>query len=246
MSRATLSDVRCVPGPPAASAEIVVPDARHAARTEARPNVLPPTNQSPPGEMTHAVHMPQARCGSRLPSSSAAQSAGAESLAAVFATNRISPLVRSPSLQAPLLWLRQSATQQSRAPRRQLRADDFAGGMILGATNNFHAPSVFRNHIPLGNGFRCVISALGLYIRPNLANDCPHIHFRENDHGIDVFKRRYHLSPFFHRHDRTAFSLERAYRFVGIDRDHQLSAKFFGSAQITHVAHMQQIEAAVG
>src|SRR6266850_193007 len=130
-------------------------------------------------------------------------------------------------------------------PRREPGADDFAGGVILGIADDRHPAAMFADYVRFGNAFGGVVRSFGLYIGTDLADQCAHVWFGENDYCVDVRQGGKNLGAFFGRHQRTTFALQRADGFVGVDRHHQAAAQFFGGMQVSHVADMQQIEAAV-
>ncbi len=117
--------------------------------------------------------------------------------------------------------------------------------MILGITYNDDASATGFNLIALGNALRRVVRALGMKIRPDLANDGAHIVFRKDHDGVHIRQRRQNLRAFFRRHHWTAFTFQRAHGIIGIYRDNQFAAEFPGGTQVAYMANVQQIETTV-
>ena len=125
-------------------------------------------------------------------------------------------------------------------------ADDLAGGVIFGIADDLDAAAIFRNRIALGNGVRGVVRALGLNVGANLADDRAHIELGKDHDRIHVRERGDNFGAFFRGHDGTAFALQRAHRSSELIATTSLPAQSLRSAQIAHMPHMQQIEAAIG
>src|SRR6266568_634599 len=131
------------------------------ARTRVRPSALRSPIQSSRWDTPRAEPEPQAEYELRLPSHSNVRSVGARCCCC---------------LPPP----------QSRFPRRKARADDLAGGVIFRIADDLDTPAILRNRVALGNGVSGVVSALGLNVRTNLADDRTHVEFRKDHDCIHV------------------------------------------------------------
>jgi hypothetical protein len=118
--------------------------------------------------------------------------------------------------------------------------------VILGIADNFDPTAIFRDRIALRDSVGCVVGAFGLDVGTNLANDGADVEFGEDYDSVDIGQRGYNFGALFGGHDGPALAFEDADRFVGIDCHYEFSAQSFGSAQITDVADVQQIEIAIG
>ena len=131
-------------------------------------------------------------------------------------------------------------------PRRKARADDLAGGVILGIANDGDAASVLAEGVALRHGVSGIVSAFGLDVGVNLANDGAHVGFGKDDDGVDVSQGGDDFCAFVLGHDGASVAFQSAHRRVGVDGDHQLPAEGFGRAQVADMADVQQVEVAVG
>jgi hypothetical protein len=118
--------------------------------------------------------------------------------------------------------------------------------MIFRIADDFDASAALGDRITLWNRVGGVIGALGLNVRTNLADDGSHIELGENHDCVNVSQGGDNLGSLVRRHDGPAFAFERADRFIGIDGDDQPAAQRLRSAQVPHVADMQQIEVTIG
>src|SRR5579884_4026192 len=128
---------------------------------------------------------------------------------------------------------------------RNAIVNDFSGGMILGITDNFDPAPAFLHHIPLGNGFRRIVGALRVNVRPDFADQCPDIRFVKDDNRIHVGDRSKNFGSLLCRHSWTTGSFQRTYSRVTIHRHDNTSAQLLGCMKIPNVADVQYIKAPV-
>ena len=114
--------------------------------------------------------------------------------------------------------------------------------MIFWISDDLDSPTILGHSVAFGNGIRCVVGALSLHVRLNLANNAADIELGKNYHRVDVGQRRHNLCTFVPRHHRTPFSLQRPHRIVGVDRYDEFATQRFRTLQIAHMPHMQQIK----
>ena len=116
---------------------------------------------------------------------------------------------------------------------------------MLRVADDFYPASVLGNRIALGDGIRRVVGAFGLYVGANLGDDGSHIGFGENHHRVHVCERGNDLGAFRLGHNGPSLALELPHGLIRINCDHQPASESLGSAQISHVTYVQQIESAV-
>ena len=118
--------------------------------------------------------------------------------------------------------------------------------MILGVTYNHNFSPASFDFVTLRNALDCIVSALGMKIRPDFADNGAHILFRKDHHSVNILQRRQNLSPFRGRHRRSAFTFQSAHRGIPVNRDNQLVGKLPSPMQVAYMADMKHVEAAVG
>ena len=102
--------------------------------------------------------------------------------------------------------------------------DDLAGRVILRISHDRDSTTVFGKRITLRNRINCVVSAFGLNVRTNLADDRADVKFRKNQNRINVGQRGDNFSALPLWHDRTTLPLQLSHGTIRIDCDHKLSA----------------------
>src|SRR5690242_12241204 len=117
--------------------------------------------------------------------------------------------------------------------------------MVFRITYDFNPAAIRENFVALRNSLASVVGALRLNVRTDLANQCAHVCLVEKDNGIDVLQCRDNLGPFLGRHEWTPRPFDLTYAAIGVHRDHQLSSERLCAAQVTDMADVQQIEAAI-
>jgi len=112
--------------------------------------------------------------------------------------------------------------------------------------DNFYAAAALDDGVALGNGVAGVVSAFGVNVGANFANDGANVRLGKDDDGVDVGNGRDDFCTFVFRHDRTSLAFQGAHGLIRVDGDDKPAAQRLGSAQITHVPDMQQVEGAIG
>jgi hypothetical protein len=118
--------------------------------------------------------------------------------------------------------------------------------MIFWITDDDDAASTSFDYIALGDALCRVVSALGMKIRTNFANDGAHVFFWKDYNSVHIRQRRQNFRAFFGRHNGPPFTLQRAHGSIAVHRDNQLSAEFPCGTQVAHMANVQHVEAPVG
>ena len=77
----------------------------------------------------------------------------------------------------------ETATATSRLDCSHSR-NQFASGMVLGISYDFHSAAASEHCVTLGYGFGSIVGSLGLYIRADFPDQRPHIGLVENNDGI--------------------------------------------------------------
>src|SRR5579864_407172 len=138
-----------------------------------------------------------------------------------------------------------SISRETDSLLRNAILNDLGGRMILGITDNFDPAPAFLHHIPLRNGFRRVVGALRVNVRPDFADQRPDIRFIKNDYCIHVGERGKNFGSLLRRHNRTAGSFQRTYTRVTIHCHDNTSPQSLSCMKIPNVADVQHIEAPV-
>jgi hypothetical protein len=117
--------------------------------------------------------------------------------------------------------------------------------MVFGIADDFDAPAAFDDGVALRNTLRRVVGAFGVNVRADFADQSAYVGLGKNDDSVDIGQRRHNLGALIGGHERAAIALEFADGIVGVDGDDKFSAELFRGAQITYVADVKKIEAAV-
>jgi hypothetical protein len=118
--------------------------------------------------------------------------------------------------------------------------------MVFGIAHDFHSSTAGDYFIALWNGLGGVVRAFRVYVRADFTNDRSDIRLGENYHGVYIGQRSQNFSTFLCRQQRTTFTFKGAHGGVRVDGHDQSPAQPFGGVQVTHVSHVQQVEAAIG
>src|SRR4030095_5293600 len=127
-----------------------------------------------------------------------------------------------------------------------MRSDDLSCGMVFRITDDWDASAITRHHVALGNRGDCVIGAFGLNVWLNLADESANIWLGKNYDCVDRCESRQDFGALVLGHDGTRFAFECSHRGVGVYCNNKLSAQFFRSLQVAHMADMKKIKASVG
>jgi hypothetical protein len=117
--------------------------------------------------------------------------------------------------------------------------------MILRIADNFNSPTVLADGVAFRDRINCIVSAFRLHVRMNFMNESADIRFDENYHSVHVRKGSEEFGALFSRNERTAFTLERANGFIGVDGYDKPSAQLFGGMQVADMADMKKIETSI-
>lgn len=118
--------------------------------------------------------------------------------------------------------------------------------MILWISDDGRPAAVAADGVPLGHCLDRVIGAFTVHIRFQNSQQLADVQLRKYDDVIDRSQRADELSSIGRREYRTARPLELTHRFIVIDRNDQPIGFRLRTFQITNMANMQQVEAAVG
>lgn len=92
---------------------------------------------------------------------------------------------------------------------------------------------------------RPVIPAFYISVRPDSAQESMGAFLRENDDRIHTFQRGENTGPLPVRHERSQGAFEFAHRAIGIQSHDQQITQLLGPLEITHVAIVEQVKAAI-
>jgi len=160
----------------------------------------------------------------------------------VFTSNPVHPVVHADFGSST-----HSVSRFSRLrPQARTGSNDLRGRVIFGIAHDHNSSAAGFDLIALGNGLHRVISALDMKIGTDFANDGAHVFFGENNDSVNILERRQNLRALGLRHHRPSLTFQGTHGSIGIDCDNQFALKFTSGVQIAHMAHMKQIEAAVG
>ena len=130
--------------------------------------------------------------------------------------------------------------------RPEASANDLAGGMIFRVAYNDHFAAAGRDLVALGHALGGIVGALDVEIGTDFTNDRAHIWLGKDYDRVYIRQSSENFSALFGRHERAALALEGANGIVAVDGNHELAAQFARRVQISHMAHVKKIEAAVG
>ena len=118
--------------------------------------------------------------------------------------------------------------------------------MVLGIAYDLDATTVGCDLVTLGHVVAGVIGSLHLNVGLDLADEGANVGLVEDYDGIDALEGGDDLGALLLGHGGTSGTFKAAYTLVGVDGDDEFAAERFGSAQITYMADVEEIEAAVG
>ena len=127
-----------------------------------------------------------------------------------------------------------------------MRSDDLSCGMVFRIPDDGDSSAITGHNVALWNRVGCVIGSFGLNIWLNLADESANVWLRKNYDRIYRCESCQDFGALVLGHDRTRFAFECSHRGVGVYCNHKLSAQFFRGLQVTHMADMKKIKAAVG
>ena len=118
--------------------------------------------------------------------------------------------------------------------------------MILWIANDRDPPAAGFDYVALGHALGGIVRALGMKIGANFADDRAHILLWKDDDRINVGERRENFRTLLGRHHRPSSAFQRANRIIAIDCNNKFAAEIARRPKVANVAHMQQIETAIG
>ena len=118
--------------------------------------------------------------------------------------------------------------------------------MVLRIADDGDANAEQRGEVAFGNRFGGVVGAFGVHVRLEFAQQRIHVELVENHHVVDAAERRDQRRPRAFGENGAAFAFQLPRARVGIDSHHENIALGARRLQIAHVAHVKQVEHAVG
>ena len=118
--------------------------------------------------------------------------------------------------------------------------------MVFGIAHDRNLSATGNHHVPLWYVFRRVISAFGVNVRTDQANQVPYVWSVKYNHCVHVSEGSQNLGALVVGNTGPAIAFQGAYARVRINGHKKFPAQLLGRAQITHMPNMQQIKAAVG
>jgi hypothetical protein len=118
--------------------------------------------------------------------------------------------------------------------------------VVFGIAHDGNTPAAGKHYIAFRHTLRGIVSAFGVNVRTQQANQFGDIGRVKDDNRIHVTERRQKLGTFIAWHAWPAFSLERARAGVRINGDDQPATQLLGGAQVTDMPDMKKIKASVG
>ena len=118
--------------------------------------------------------------------------------------------------------------------------------MVFRIADNSDADAEAISNGAFGDRVGCVIGALGMDVGAKLLEQLFHVGLGENDHVIHDAKGGDQESAGVFVEDGAAGAFERADAGIGVDADDEEVSLFLCAGEITNVANVQGIEAAVG
>ncbi len=117
--------------------------------------------------------------------------------------------------------------------------------MILGIADNHDAASAGFDFIAFGDVLSRVISALGVKVGTNFADESAYVFLGKNHNGVYIGERSENFRPFFGWHHGASFTFQGANGSVAVYGDDQLASEFACDVKVANVANVQDVETAV-
>ena len=125
-------------------------------------------------------------------------------------------------------------------------ADHVAGGVILAIARYSNLTTIGPNALALGYRLLGIIRAFGMNSRPKYIEHAPDIRLIEHHDMIYASKRRDKSCAFAFIEDGTIRAFDCADRTVTVDRHDKSIAQLTGAFEISHMANVQNVKAAIG
>src|SRR5258705_9064654 len=118
--------------------------------------------------------------------------------------------------------------------------------MIFRISDDRNPATVRSYHIALWDSFLRVISALSVHIRLNGEEQLGDPRLRKDGDKINRLQRSYQFGALAFGQNRATSTLQSGNLFVGIDPNYQHVTKSARTLEISHVAGVQNVKAAIG
>src|SRR6516162_1865313 len=118
--------------------------------------------------------------------------------------------------------------------------------MVLRIAHDANNPSQGLHDFSLGDSLLGVIRSFAMYIGTEISQNTFGVELIKDHCIVDALQSGDEFAARFGAEKRPTRTLESCDRAVAVDPHHQNLALLSGSLQVTHMSHMQQVEAAVG